>query len=236
VVGSLFEPPAEFRGLPAEGFAVFTIEDRDARRRAIVDAFHGPLGALGRDVVGRLEAADRRRGAVDAPPFHAHLPRLDWPRGYQPFCTWLALSREAHGYQSGPQLNVGVHVDHVAVRLGWDTAADAFGRFEFLCRRGDLATDLARAAAAAGLVFRVYAAASWPAGSRCVFASEHDVAASLDEVRRRGVWWELGRRWEMPGAAAVVTSPQLGIEAVRIFDALVPLYDRLRVDRHAGPT
>ena len=28
-------------------------------------------------------------------------------------CTWLALSREAHGYQAGPQLNVGVHADHV---------------------------------------------------------------------------------------------------------------------------
>ena len=64
---------------------------------------------------------------------HAHLPRLDWPRDYQPFCTWLALSHHGQGYLAGPQLNGGVHSSYVAVRLGWDTSQAPFGRFEFLC-------------------------------------------------------------------------------------------------------
>ena len=105
----LFEPPLRFEGLPAEGFRVFAIQDREERRRAIINAFHPALHELAEDLLERL-------GPSAAAPLHAHLPRLDWPRGYQPFGTWLALSREVQGYQAGPQLNVGIHADHVALR------------------------------------------------------------------------------------------------------------------------
>ena len=125
----LFEPPLRFDGLPADGFRVFGIADREERRRAIVRTFHPGLKILAEDLLERL-------GPIAAAPLHSHLPRLDWPHGYKPFCTWLALSREAHGYQAGPQLNIGVHADHIAIRLGWDTQANAFGRFEFLARHG----------------------------------------------------------------------------------------------------
>ena len=111
------------------------------------------------DLAGRLAAPE------DA-PLHVHLPRLDWPRGYEPFCTWLALSKESQGYQAGPQLNIGIHADHVAVRLGWDATADAFGRFEFLCRHAGLGNELREAANAADLAFRVYMALPWPDGSK----------------------------------------------------------------------
>ena len=100
--GLLFEEPPEFDGLPGEGFETFAIRDRGLRRRAIIDTIHPALRALGHDLAARLNP--RAAAAL-----HVHLPRLDWPREYEPFCTWLALSREAAGYQSGPQLNVGIH-------------------------------------------------------------------------------------------------------------------------------
>jgi len=221
-VSVLFEPPPRFSGLPEPGFQVFSIEDRDARREAIVEAFHPALRDLGEDLCARLVRSEHEER-----PLHVHLPRLDWPRGYQPFCTWLALSRESHGYQAGPQLNVGVHFDHVAVRLAWDVAADGFGRFEFLCRRGNLSDELRGLASAERLQFRVYAAAPWPVGSRCVFESDDDIDGSFGASNRRGVWWELGRRFELPADAAIVHGRELGTEALRIFRAVLPTYDRI---------
>ncbi len=157
---------------------------------------------------------------------------MDWPRGYQPFCTWLAVSREAHGYQTGPQLNVGVHADHVAVRLGWDTSSDFFGRFEFLCRRGDLGRELVRIAAEMDLQFRVYASAPWPEGSHRVFESANDLDGSFLQVSRRGVWWELGRRYELADSKEVICTERLGIEAVQIFEILLPVCDRIVGEHH----
>ncbi len=216
----LFAPPARVRGLPAEGFEVFDRADRDERRRAIVETFHRPLGELAEDLLAFL-------GPAAARPLHAHLPRLDWPRDYQPFCTWLALSREAHGYQQGPQLNLGVHRDHVALRLAWDTSVDRFGRFEFLCIRGGLGPDLAAAAHEHGLRFRLYGSAPWPEGSRLVFESADDWPGSFREVGRHGNWWEMGVRYDLPAALPLVGSPDLGTEARRVFGALLPLYDRI---------
>ena len=110
----LFRPAPRFEGLPADAFEAFAIHDRERRRRAILAGFHPALKLLGDDLLEIL-------GPLTPSPLHAHLPRLDWPAGYQPFCTWLAISHEAHGYQAAAQLNVGVHPDHVAVRLAWDT-------------------------------------------------------------------------------------------------------------------
>jgi hypothetical protein len=216
----LFEPPLRFEGLPAEEFRVFEIADRQERRRAIVRAFHPPLQKLSEDLLERLSP-------LAAAPLHAHLPRLDWPPGYRPFCTWLALSREAHGYQAGPQLNVGVHADHVAIRLGWDTQATSFGRFEFLSRHGRLGEEMAGLAEQHGLQFRVYAAAEWPVGSRLVYDSATDWTGAFDEVARRGVWFELGERRDLPASLPWAGSAELGQDASRIFKALLPLYDRL---------
>jgi hypothetical protein len=227
----LFGQSPRFEGLPASGFAVFAVEDREARRQAIIDAFHPALKTLGEDLRAALDPPDDDRES-SANPLHVHLPRLDWPRGYQPFCTWLALSREPHGYQSGPQLNVGVHADHVAVRLGWDTGSDRFGRFEFLCRRGDLGDELKRVAAGESLHFRVFASAPWPEGSRRVFESSDGLDESFREVARRGVWWEIGSRYEVPLALPLICSSGLGTETARIFRALLPIYDRIVGEHH----
>ena len=216
----LFDPPHDFTGLTRDGFDVFSIEQRDARRRAIIDTFHPALEALGVDLTARLAPFVKH-------PVHAHLPRLDWPRTYEPFATWLALSHKVQGYQDGPQLNVGVHVDHVAIRLGWDASAAGFGRFEFLCRHAGLGQALSEVAVEQGLLFRVYAAAAWPEGSRCVSETRGPVAPTFDEVRRRGVWWELGRRLELVDAIDVVASPELGSCTGQIFERLLPLYERI---------
>ena len=216
----LFEPAPRFTGLPAEGFETFGIKDRDHRRKAIIAAFHPPLKLLGEDVVEHLNP-------FACTPLHAHLPRLDWPHGYQPFCTWLAVSRESHGYQAGPQLNVGVHGDHVAARFAWDTQADSFGRFEFLARHGELGHDLAGIAQEHDLRFRVYAAAPWPQGSRRIFESTSDWLGAFDEVRRRGVWFEIGVRYDLPACLEVVTSPEIGRITARVFKGLLPLYERV---------
>lgn len=213
----LFEPPLRFEGLPTDRFDAFAIPDREARRREILRVFHPPLELLAEDLLERL----------GSPELHSHLPRLDWPRGYQPFCTWLALSREAHGYQAGPQLNVGIHADHIAMRLGWDTRAAAFGRFEFLSRHGGIGDEMAAIAEEHGLRFRVYAAAPWPQGSRCVLESATDWPSAFDEVARRGVWFELGERRDFPAALAWAGSPDMGRDACSILKILLPLYERL---------
>jgi hypothetical protein len=214
----LFEKAPQFKGFPEEGFSTFALQDREQRRAAIIETVHPSLSALGEDLRQLLAPH-----AVEL--LHVHIPRLDWPRGYQPFCTWLALSREAQGYQTGLQLNLGVHADHVTARLGWDTSSDLFGRFEFLCRHGDLGRRLSELAASEDLRFRVYASAAWPEGSVCVFESPTELRASFDEVLRRGVWWELGRRYGLPGALRLVTTPEFGTAVGRIFKALLPVYD-----------
>lgn len=216
----LLRPPPRFPGFRRSDFDVFAIHDRDARRHAIIDAFHPALKLLGEDVLPLL---NDKGGA----PFHAHLPRLDWPKGYVPFCTWLAFSRLPHGYQAGPQLNVGIHSDYVAARLAWDTSADAFGRFEFRTRVAGLGEALAGAAESAGLMFRVYAAAPWPEGSRCVFESAADWDGAFVEVARRGVWWELGRRWDLPASFEVVASPAWSDAVADVCEALAPLYGKI---------
>jgi hypothetical protein len=216
----LFEKAPKFKGLPEEGFSTFALQDRVQRRAAIIETVHPSLSALGEDLLQLLSPH-----AME--PLHVHLPRLDWPRGYEPFCTWVALSREVQGYQASLQLSLGVHADHVTARLGWDTSSDLFGRFEFLCRLGDLAGRLLALAESERLLFRVYTSAAWPEGSRCVFDSPTELRASFDEVRRRGVWWELGRRYGLPGALRQVISPEFGQEVGRIFTALLPIYDSI---------
>ena len=216
----LLRPPPRFPGFSPESFEVFSLRDRDERRHAIIETFHPTLRLLSEDVLPLVDTDPAAR-------FHAHLPRLDWPKGYDPFCTWLALSRLPHGYQAGPQLNVGIHADYVAARLAWDTGADAFGRFEFRCRIGGLGTLLAEAAAASQLTFRVYAAAPWPAGSRCVFETASDWDQTFAEVARRGVWWELGRVWKLPESLDVVTSPTLSGLVGDVFEALAPVYRKI---------
>ena len=223
----LSRPPPRFDGLPTDGFKVFAIPDPEQRRRAIIETFHPSLQALAEDLEGRL-------GPLAGAPLHAHLPKLDWPRGYQPFCTWLALSRVVKGYQAGPQLNVGVHADHVAIRLGWDTQAATFGRFEFLARHAGLGAEMEAVAAEHGFRFRVYAAAPWPEGSTRVYESAGDWRGAFDEVGRRGVWFELGVRRDLPEALPWVGSSALGEEAYRAFEALLPLYDRLAGHAEGG--
>lgn len=216
----LLPPPPKFQGFKREDFDVFAIRERETRRRAIIAAFHPGLKMLADDALLLLNEEPRSA-------FHAHVPRLDWPKGYVPFCTWLALSRLPHGYQAGPQLNVGIHADFVAARLAWDTSADAFGRFEFRCRVARLGEALAETAAGTGLTFRVYAAAPWPEGSRCVFASETDWSEAFAEVKRRGVWWELGRRWELPASFELVGSPAWSAAVADVLLALRPLYETI---------
>jgi hypothetical protein len=216
----LFQPGARFVGLPREGFDVFGLRDDNERRREIIAAFHPALELLAEDLLARL---NQNATVV----LHHHLPRLDWPRGYRPFCTWLALSREAHGYQAGAQLNVGVHADHVSIRLGWDTSADLFGRFEFLARHGVIGEELQRVASEQKLAFRVFAAAPWPQGSKCVFESDDGLLGSLDQIWRHGVWWEVGRRHDVPAELEHISSPALGEETTKILGALLPVYERI---------
>ena len=220
---SLFDEPVPFEGLPLEAFSVFTIEHREPRRRAIVEAFHPPLESLGHELSRALARVSDRR-------FHVHLPRLDWPRGYEPFCTWLALTHAAQGYQQGPQLNLGVHPRHVSIRLGWDTGTASFARFEFFCRRRFWAEWIDPVLHRPGFRVRVYRPAPWPEGSALDFESL-DLQRSFNAVARGGVWWEIGERLELPAAEPLIGSRALVRRAEAAFLALVPLYDRLSGDR-----
>jgi len=218
----LFDPQRRFTGLPRKGFELFSIPADGQRRRAIIEQIHPALELLGEDLLLLLN----KQAAL---PLHAHLPRLDWPRGYRPFCTWLALSRESQGYQAGAQLNVGVHAQHVTVRLGWDTATDAFGRFEFLARHGSLGRELTQLIAQPELHYRVFASAPWPAGSRCVHESD-DLVGSFDCLRQTGVWWEIGRHYDLPGALDHLCSPAFGEDVFEIFGRLLPVYEHVAGD------
>ena len=80
----------------------------------------------------------------------------------------------------------------------------------------------------------VYGAAAWPEGSRHVFCSESDIAGSFAEVTRHGVWWELGRRHDLPAALDHLSSPALGTEAAEIFEALLPIYERIAGETGPG--
>ena len=213
----LLRPPPRFPGFPPEAFEVFSIADREERRQAILAAFHPGLRLLAEDVLSAL-------GEGEAAGLHVHLPQLNWPKGYAPFCTWMSLSRLPHGYLAGPQLGVGIHADHVSARLGWDVSADAFGRFEFRCLHGGLDREILAAAAAHDLAVRVHAAAPWPEGSRLVFGTTNDLAASFREVHRRGVFWELGRRWEIPASLPRVAGPTWSEEVRDVLAGLAPLH------------
>ena len=83
-------------------------------------------------------------------------------------------------------------------------------------------------AAAVALGFRVYAAAPWPEGSRLVFDSPTDLAGSFLEASRRGVFWEIGRRWELPASMDRVTEPAWSEEVRDVLLALLPLYESTR--------
>jgi hypothetical protein len=216
----LFEPTGRFEGLPLDGFEVFAIPNRGERRRAIITTFHPALERLGSDLVRSLSGRAEK-------PLHAHLPRLDWPRSYQPFCTWVALSHDTHGYQNRAQLNLGVHADYVAIRLGWDTTQASFGRFEFICRHDHLGEELAKTAREEKLAYRVYGSAPWPQGSRLVFESPDDWQKAFEVTHHRGVWFELGVRHDLPGAGELISGPGLGDEARRVFGALLPFYEKL---------
>ena len=116
----LFDEPSAFEGLPESGFAVFSIEDRDRRRRAIIEAFHPSLSALGEDLIREL-------GTVKSEPLHAHLPRLDWPRGYQPFCTNGPPLRNAH-------LNLSKHASRSPTRFAAHASYWDWTRFTLLTK------------------------------------------------------------------------------------------------------
>lgn len=219
-MASLFDPARRFRGLPVDGFEVFGISNHGERRKRIIEAFHPALELLAEDLRARLAPP----GTL---PLYTHLPRLDWPRGYKPFCTWLVLSHESHGYLARAQLNLGVHADYVALRLGWDTTHEQFGRFEFLCRNAGLGEELGSIAAQEQLTFRVYAAADWPRGSREVYTSRDDWKESFAANREIGVWWELGVHYELAAEAPLIGSERLGQEAARVFGAVLPVLDRL---------
>ena len=122
---------------------------------------------------------------------------------------------------------MGVHADHVAARLAWDAAQVGFARFEFRARHGGLGARLAEVAEAGELCFRVYAAAPWPEGSRLVFESKNDWPRSFHETALRGVWWELGRRWELPESMELVASAGFGKAVLEVFRALLPVFDRV---------
>ncbi len=206
-----------FSGLPTHRLDVLDIPDTDRRRQAIIEVFHPPLRALGEELLPRLVSA----GGTG---LHLFQPRLNWPRSYQPFCTWLVISRETQGYQACGQLNIGIHRDHASVRLGFDTSVAAYGRFEFLCRFHGVGERLVRLAADGDLRFRVYAAVDWPEGSRLVFTSDHDLDGAFDDVRMHGVWFEIGRRYDLPAREALVGSRDFLEEAGEVLELLIPVY------------
>jgi hypothetical protein len=215
--------PTSFRfpGFAPEDFETFRIHDRHERREEILRLIHPKLAALGADLL-----ADFRRRGVEG--LHAHLPHLSWPPGYQPFCTWLALSSQPHRYQQLAQLNVGVHGPYVSVRLGFDTAGESFGRFLFLMSHGDLHGILARIAVPAGLRCRVYRRAPWPEGSRAIFDSGGDFLRGVRTAEQEGGnWFEVGRIFTRRDHGQDLAKPEFAATAARILVTLYPIFRRL---------
>ena len=82
---------------------------------------------------------------------------------------------------------------------------------------------------------RVYASARWPQGSLLTFETQSDVAGSFDEVNRRGVWWEIGRRFDLPARAEWVASPEFGRESVDLLEDLLSLYEKVVGSHGSSP-
>jgi len=216
--------PFRFPGFVAEDFLPFRIHDAAARREAILERLHPKLTALAEDIL-----ADFRRRGIEG--LYPHLPQLNWPPGYEPFCTWLALSAQPHRYQRLAQLNVGVHDPFVAIRLGFDTSGETFGRFLFLMSHGDLQEVLRRIAIPAGLRCRAYCRAPWPEGSRAVFDSGEDFLEGVKAAEREGAnWFEVGRIFAREDHTAELSSPEFAATAAGILLLLYPVFRRL-----AGP-
>jgi Protein of unknown function (DUF1054) len=216
--------PFRFPGFDPEDFETFRVPDRHLRREEILRVVHPKLQALGEDILSHF----RKRGIEG---LHPHLPHLNWPPGYQPFCTWLAFSTQPHRYQQLAQLNVGVHEPFVSVRLGFDTAGEGFGRFLFLMSHGDLPQVLARVAVPAGLRCRVYRRAPWPEGSRAVFDSGDDfLRGALAAEREGGNWFEVGRIFTRRDNGKELAEPEFAAAAAEILLTLYPVFRRL-----AGP-
>ena len=216
--------PLRFPGFVPEDFTVFRIPDRARRREEILRQVHPKLAALGEDVLSDF----RRRGIEGLFP---HLPQLNWPPGYQPFCTWLALSTQPHRYQELAQLNVGVHEPFVAVRLGFDTSGFAFGRLLFLISHGDFKEVLARIAVPAGLRCRVYRRVPWPEGSKALFDSGEDFLKGVQVAEKEEAhWFEIGKTFTRDGNEEELSRPEFAESAARIFLTLYPIFRRL-----AGP-
>jgi hypothetical protein len=210
-----------FPGFFPEDFAAFRIADRGRRREEILRLLHPKLAALGEDIL-----ADFRRRGIEG--LHPHLPQLNWPPGYQPFCTWLALSSHPHRYQQLAQLNVGIHEPYVSVRLGFDTAGEGFGRFLFLMSHGDLPRVLDRIAIPAGLRCRVYRTAPWPEGSRAVFDSGEDFLRGVQAAERAGGnWLEVGKIFTRRDCGAALASADFAATAAGILLTLYPIFRRL---------
>jgi uncharacterized protein DUF1054 len=216
--------PFRFPGFTQEDFTVFQIPERARRREEIIRLIHPKLGALGEDIL-----ADFRKRGIEG--LHPHLPHLNWPPSYQPFCTWLALSTQSHRYQDLAQLNVGVHTPFVAVRLGFDTSGFAFGRLLFLMSHGDLKEVLTRIAVPAGLRCRVYRRVSWPEGARALYDSGDDFLKGVQIAEKEGAhWFEVGRIFPRESSEEILSSPEFAAAAAQILLTLYPLFRRL-----AGP-
>ena len=213
-----------FPGFEPGDFETFRIRDRHHRREEILRLLHPKLKALGADLL-----SDFRYRGIEV--LHPHLPQLNWPPGYEPFCTWLALSAHPHRYQQLAQLNVGVHEPYVAVRLGFDTAGEAFGRFLFLMSHGDLPGVLDRIAAPAGLRCRVYRQTPWPEGSRVIFDSGEAFLRGVKAAEREnGNWFEVGRVFTRQDHGGELEQPEFAATAAGILLDLYPVFRRL-----AGP-
>ena len=76
------------------------------------------------------------------------------------------------------------------------------------------------------LQFRVYSAAPWPVGSELLFVSRTDLEGAFSEVRRHGVWFEIGRRYDLPLHEKLVASPAFGEHVAQVFECLMPVYLR----------
>jgi len=213
-----------FPGYTPDDFSLFQIRERGARREEIIRRIHPKLSAMSDDIL-----ADFRKRGIEG--LHPHLPQLNWPPGYQPFCTWLALSSQPHRYQDLAQLNVGVHEPFVAVRLGFDTSGFAFGRLLFLMSHGDLKETLERIAVRAGLRCRVYRAAPWPEGSRAIFDSGEDFLQAVQVAENEGAQWlEIGKTFTRADAGELLARPEFSGIAAQILLTLYPAFRRL-----AGP-